>query len=117
MRLTHIINLRATFIIFDRQGTVEETAVVELKAGEPVEIVIQYNTARGPMEGELDRSQPALMRGLVRIIITAYILKLIREPMYHISASEDAPKLTENKACKTPQNWPPNRMLLLLSLV
>jgi beta-glucosidase len=52
--------------VIDSQGTVEETAVVDLKAGEPVEIVVFYTNTRPPAGGDVNRSQPALMRGVVR---------------------------------------------------
>lgn len=49
---------------FYGQGTVEETGVVELQAGKPVEIVVTYTNTRPPSVQEKNRSQPALMRGV-----------------------------------------------------
>lgn len=38
---------------------------MQLEAGKPVEIVVEYTNTRPPEGPESDRSQPALMRGLV----------------------------------------------------
>ena len=48
-----------------RQGTVEEIGEVQLEAGKPVDLVVEYTNTRPPEGPESDRSQPALMRGLV----------------------------------------------------
>lgn len=48
-----------------RQGTVEEIGEVQLEAGKPIEIMVEYTNTRPPEGPESDRSQPALMRGLV----------------------------------------------------
>ena len=47
------------------QGTVEEIGEVQLEASKPVEIMVEYTNTRPPEGPESDRSQPALMRGLV----------------------------------------------------
>ncbi|TFY64459.1 hypothetical protein EVJ58_g2606 [Rhodofomes roseus] len=49
---------------FYGQGTVEEIGEVDLEAGKPVEIMVEYTNTRAPEGPESDRSQPALMRGL-----------------------------------------------------
>ncbi|KAG8835364.1 hypothetical protein FRC17_003847 [Serendipita sp. 399] len=49
---------------FYGQGSTEETGVADLKAGETVEVVVQYTNTRPPSAQEANRSQPALMRGV-----------------------------------------------------
>lgn len=44
----------------------EEKAIVNLTAGKPVKVFVEYNCTAPPTEGKKDRSQPALMRGVVR---------------------------------------------------
>lgn len=58
-----------------RQGTVEEKAVIKLEAGKPVDVFVEYTNTKPPEGPEADRSQPALMRGVVRPIqcLTLYL--------------------------------------------
>lgn len=49
---------------FFRQGTVEEISVVKLEANKPVDVYVEYTNTK-PASIDQDRSQPALMRGVV----------------------------------------------------
>ena len=49
------------------QGTVEELGLIELEAGKPVDVYVEYTNTKPPAGPESDRSQPALMRGVVSI--------------------------------------------------
>ena len=49
-----------------RQGTVEEIGTVSLTAGKSVDIMVEYANTKPPENQEADRSQPSLMRGVVR---------------------------------------------------
>ncbi|KAG8855732.1 hypothetical protein FRB91_001846 [Serendipita sp. 411] len=49
---------------FYGQGSMEETAVVDLKTGETVEVVVHYTNTPPPSAQKANRSQPALMRGV-----------------------------------------------------
>ena len=53
-------------IVLQRQGTVEEMGTISLTAGKPVDILVEYTNTKPPNGPEADRSQPALMRGVVR---------------------------------------------------
>ena len=50
-----------------RQGTVEEIGVIRLEAGKPVGVYVEYTNTKPPAGPEADRSQPALMRGVVSV--------------------------------------------------
>ena len=49
------------------QGTVEELGLIELEAGKPVDVYVEYTNTKPPAGPDSDRSQPALMRGVVSI--------------------------------------------------
>jgi hypothetical protein len=49
-----------------RQGSVEEKAVIDMKAGESVDVLVEYINTPPPDVEYDDISQPALMRGVVR---------------------------------------------------
>ncbi|PSR75116.1 hypothetical protein PHLCEN_2v9301 [Hermanssonia centrifuga] len=49
---------------FYGQGTVEEKGLVDLEAGKPVDVYVEYTNTKPPSGPESDRSQPALMRGV-----------------------------------------------------
>ena len=51
--------------VVNRQGTVEEIGVVKLEANKPVDVYVEYTNTKPPAGPESDRSQPALMRGVV----------------------------------------------------
>ena len=42
---------------------------ISLTAGKPVDILVEYTNTKPPEGPEADRSQPALMRGVVRACI------------------------------------------------
>lgn len=50
-----------------RQGTVEEKATVDLEAGKAYKIHVEYTNTMPASGGKRDLSQPALMRGVVRL--------------------------------------------------
>ena len=50
------------------QGTVEEKGVIPLTEGVPADIYVEYTNTKPPGSPEVDRSQPAAMRGVVRIL-------------------------------------------------
>lgn len=50
-----------------RQGTVEEMGTLDLVAGQSIEIMVEYTNTKAPEGPEADRSQPALMRGVVGV--------------------------------------------------
>ncbi len=56
------------------QGTVEEKMVIRLEAGKSVDVRVEYTNTKPPEGPESDRSQPALMRGVVGISL-AIVLK------------------------------------------
>lgn len=66
-----------------RQGTVEEVGVVSLTAGRPVNVSVEYTNTRPPDGPEADRSQPALMRGLV-CEVTTNISNIIDAPSFSV---------------------------------
>lgn len=43
---------------------------VSLTAGQPVDILVEYTNTKPPVGSETDRSQPALMRGVVSILFS-----------------------------------------------
>lgn len=45
----------------------EELGLIELEAGKPVDVYVEYTNTKPPAGPESDRSQPALMRGVVSI--------------------------------------------------
>ena len=47
------------------QGTQEEHGTVSLTGGQSVDILVEYTNTKPPEGAEADRSQPALMRGVV----------------------------------------------------
>ncbi|KAI0315538.1 glycoside hydrolase family 3 protein [Amylostereum chailletii] len=49
---------------FYGQGTIEEKAVVDLEAGNSVDVLVEYTNTPPPDAAEADLSQPALMRGV-----------------------------------------------------
>ncbi|PVF98856.1 hypothetical protein CPB86DRAFT_850239 [Serendipita vermifera] len=49
---------------FYGQGSAEETATADLVAGKTVEVMVLYTNTRPPSQEEVNRSQPALMRGV-----------------------------------------------------
>ncbi|KAI0262966.1 glycoside hydrolase family 3 protein [Gloeopeniophorella convolvens] len=49
---------------FYGQGTIEEKAVVNLKAGNPIDVLVEYTNTDPPGSEVRDLSQPALMRGV-----------------------------------------------------
>ena len=44
----------------------EELGTISLTGGKPVPIMVEYTNTKPPEGPESDRSQPALMRGVVR---------------------------------------------------
>lgn len=52
-------------LISNRQGTIEEMAVLKLFAGKAADVVVEYTNTKPASDTEADISQPALMRGVV----------------------------------------------------
>ena len=56
-----------------RQGTVEEKAVVNVKAGKSLDIYVEYTNTPPPDSTQTDMSQPGLMLGAVSIPLNSTI--------------------------------------------
>ena len=62
------LSLQACYILTGcRQGTVEEKATVNVEAGKPIDIYVEYTNTPPPDSTQADMSQPGLMRGVVSI--------------------------------------------------
>ncbi len=54
----------------------EELGTISLTAGKPVDILVEYTNTKPPSGPEADRSQPALMRGVVRYPVL-YLMNML----------------------------------------